>query len=429
MLERFINLLQHHLDPALTSELDGEQIADILWLASQRQRREGTTDWNRAIVPPAPTVLSDLNVTVIEEQAVDGAAQTAPVYTPESLRSPTRGTTEGISDRMPTAVLPYRAAAATSLRHSLALGRALRPLMQKVQSRSAQMLDEVATAEQMAETQMLIPVLQPLQERRWDVALVVEETNLIDIWQQPISEFQRLLIHLGTFRDVRIWTMRQEATGQLILLPRLSQGKSVDRVYHPKALIDPSGRRLILVVSDCTSKAWWQGLIHDWLEMWAEKNIVSIVQLLPDRLWKQGVLGEGEDNRLRGKLNLVNNCQLLHKELPKWSELSKHRRLLKLPILTMGAASLHQWAKMLTGQESRSSAGMLFAWNWEGAVVEISERVSEPEFLVQRFMNTASADAKRLVRLMAAAPVNVRVVELLQKSLLPQSDQCHVAEI
>jgi formylglycine-generating enzyme required for sulfatase activity len=428
MLERFIDLLQDQLDPVLMAALDGEQIADMLWLTYQRQQREGA-NWNRTILPPEAESSNDRNVTVIEEEAEARTDQTAPIYTPESLRSPMNASTDGASDRMPTSALPYRAAAAAALRNSLALGRALRPLMQKVRSRSTQMLDEVATAEQIAETQTLIPVLQPVQERRWDVAVVVEETRLSDIWQQPIAEFQQVLTHLGAFRDVRIWTMRPGADGALVLLPRLGQGQSVDRVYHPKTLIDPSGRRLILVISDCTSQVWWAGQVHNWLKIWAAENVVSIVQLLPDWLWAQGVLGEGEDSRLRGRLNLVNNRQLLSGELPDWSELASRGRLLKLPIVTIGEGSLHQWAQMVVGQEAQSAAGALFDWNWLAAATAPEEVAHSPEFLVRRFMQTASVEAKRLVRLMAAAPVNVRVVEVLQAALLPESEQCHVAEI
>jgi formylglycine-generating enzyme required for sulfatase activity len=49
--------------------------------------------------------------------------------------------------------------------------------------------------------------------------------------------------------------------------------------------------------------------------------------------------------------------------------------------------------------------------------------------IVRQFRATASPMARRLAGLMAAAPVNLRVIELIQETLLPESQQMHVAEV
>ncbi|MEZ5671107.1 MAG: hypothetical protein R3E08_01505 [Thiotrichaceae bacterium] len=68
--------------------------------------------------------------------------------------------------------LPLRIPAARLLPHSRQLARALRPLMQRVPSRTTFQLDEIATVERIAETQMWLPVTQGVPERHFDLILL-----------------------------------------------------------------------------------------------------------------------------------------------------------------------------------------------------------------------------------------------------------------
>ncbi|MBW4604125.1 MAG: hypothetical protein KME29_32285 [Calothrix sp. FI2-JRJ7] len=83
------------------------------------------------------------------------------------------------------------------MRDSLALSRALRPLMRKIPSHTENILDEEATVRRIAEADIWAPVLKPAATRWLELALVVEQTSTTAVWKQTIIELQKLLKHHG----------------------------------------------------------------------------------------------------------------------------------------------------------------------------------------------------------------------------------------
>jgi len=421
MIKQLVELLQQ-----TDFDLDAEQIADILWLAQKIQPESASVSPELESVGEAKTVIIEKSEVISLESHPPGdistempLPKTAKAYTSDS---PSKQTSQK---------LPFWAPAARSLRNPLELGRALRPLRKKVPSPAVQVMDEEATVEQIAETKMWVPVMRAAPERWLDLALVVEQTSLTEVWRKTINEFQQLLEHLGAFRTVRVWTMRRSTQGKLELLARHSKGKATGRKHHPKELIDPSRRRLILVLSDCTSVSWWQGLVHEWLKLWATTNWVTVVQLLPERLWERGVLGEGLPVWLRATEPGAKSVQWKIDGLPAWREVET-KGALTFPVVTLEALFLGRWAQILAGMGGVQTAGVLFEPGWLDEVEGAQEKIEPspaPEHLVWRFQATASPLARRLAVLMAAAPVNLRVVELIQETLLRESQQVHVAEV
>jgi formylglycine-generating enzyme required for sulfatase activity len=439
-MRRFIANLQQ-FEP----EIDAGQIADILWLAQHI-----TSD--RPVSPPAESqpVGADEEVirtsTTTPTVSITVSGYTASISQSETIPSQPDTvpiTSEAPSpDEQPTPALtapPIRVAAARSLRKPIELERALRPLMRKVPSRSRRVLDEIATAEKSAETGIQMPVVRAEPQRWLDLALVIEETSLTEIWRKTINEFQWLLEHLGAFRDVRVWTMRRNQAGSLELLPRHSRSVTQRRRHHHRELIAPSGQRLILVISDCTSVSWWEGKIHDWLAEWATVNLVTLVQLLPQHLWRRGVLGEGLAVQLRTGIPGAPNSQWRVEGLPVWWT-PEQRDALKVavtvPVVTLEPTTLGQWARAVVGLGEVATAGVLFKEDWQpssgpsvsGQVQTETDQQSAKQ-IVEQFRSNASPLARRLAVLMAATPVDVRVVELIQQTMVPESRQVHVAEV
>src|SRR6185437_11658084 len=60
--------------------------------------------------------------------------------------------------------------------------------------------------------------------------------------------------------------------------------KDPRRLRHPRELIDPAARRLILVVSDCVAKGWRKPAMFRAMMEWAQRGPVVLVQVLPERL-------------------------------------------------------------------------------------------------------------------------------------------------
>jgi formylglycine-generating enzyme required for sulfatase activity len=300
--------------------------------------------------------------------------------------------------------------------------------MQKVDSYTETELDEDATAEQTAERNFCITVERPAQERWLELALVIEESNSTFLWQETVRDLKRVLEHQGAFRSLTVWYLQTTGDSSR-LLSHAPQMASEQPSRSPRELVAASGRRLILLVSDCISAAWRQGEIQErFLSVWAEQNPVAIVQLLPDHLWSRTALSLGLEVQLGSPNRGVPNHRLQFQEWPIGSETQLGLGL-KLPVVTLEPDAVKQWAQMMVG--NRWTPGIWFDPAWADAPPEpvvLSPELSAMQ-RVQRFLTTASRPAQQLAGYMALVPVSLPIIYLIQETMLPQSTALHVAEV
>ncbi|NER28611.1 MAG: hypothetical protein F6J89_13505 [Symploca sp. SIO1C4] len=249
-------------------DLSALDLADIFWLAQFIEPGAGVQVDTTSKTPNTDTKTNTPKITKTsntEEPTFELFSDNLPV--PESNADQKDSSTEK-PKRM-----PFPAPAAPALRTRLDLARSLKPLMRKVPSRLRFDLDEEETVTQIVETGVWMPIERPIPERWLDLDLVVEGSKTTVLWERAICELQHLTEYQGAFRTVRTWRL-QAQTGKVKIFPRWNtqtqkgkQQKS-QRPRNPKELLDPSGRRLILFVTDCTSALWRQGMVHETLWLW-----------------------------------------------------------------------------------------------------------------------------------------------------------------
>ena len=409
------------------SFLHDEDIADALWLASKiggayevaevdedtEDDDSGDTtqiinDSNPVIIPPKPNV---------------------PAYIPPSV-----GNRDNETNEVPEQGLPIQVKAAPALPDTRAIARSLRPLMRKVSSLNRVEMDEMATVNQSAERDIWLPIFKRSPERWFDLELVIEASEFSFIWQDTLDEFQRLLENQGAFRNVRTWYVRESEHGQPRLVKKRQNmdAESDLSSRSPKELIEASGRSLVLLVSDCRSRIWQQGQIHDWLALWSKHSPTAIMQLLPERLWKQSELDVGFAVQASSLIAGAFNSQLQVREIGVRTKINPADAL-TLPVVTLTANALKQWALVVTAAGRQRVPARLFDLSW----VKDPERdrtaaIIQPksaEARVELFMATASMSAQQLAGMMAAVPVEMSVVRLIQQELLPDLTPVHIAEV
>ena len=156
------------------------------------------------------------------------------------------------------------------------------------------------------------------------------------------------------------------------------------------------------------------------------------MQLFPERLWQSSELGLGDKLSFSAFESGVSNSKLV---MPSVWQKFLTKQILKLPVITLEDFSMKRWAKVVAGCGSIRTPG--FALDLEFVAEQIKHKSNlntpeiSPENLVDRFLATASPTAQRLAGLMAAAPVSLPVVNLIQKTFfLPnQSTPVNVAEV
>ena len=335
--------------------------------------------------------------------------------------------------------IPLRVPGGSALLGKLSIGRSLRPLMMKVPSRTNFRLDEEATAERVADSDRWNPVLRPESSCWLDVVLVVDESPSMSIWRDTVFEFKELLERQGAFSNVQAKSLQYDKDNkELKLHSRLSSSLSVP--ISPKELVDPANRRLVIIVSDCVARYWHNGLIYKISEEWSLKNRVTLLQMLPYDLWNRTGLKKYDQVYLRNtNPHHTNDRFLIEKTsinfgledlLPKRNSKEKYKQDQKIPIITLESRSLFPWSKSLIGHGGLSIPGVLL----QHPDKLIYEEHSEPEMDSQLdpvtvFRATASPEAYKLARYLAAVPLTLPIMRLVQRVLLPETRQIHLAEV
>lgn len=422
MIERLVTVLRR-----AAVDVTPMEIAEALWLApflppSPPPRIDSPTGSDRQpAAGPAPGV-----------PAVGTRAPPQPLSLPV-VAEPKAETPLTLPDRAGSAAgsslrggLEMKSPSALALPNALEISRSLRPLRRRVHDGRGAVIDERLTAERIADSGLWIPVLRPARSRWLDVALVVDLAGSMAIWQQAVRELTRLLERNGAFRDVRRWGLATDG-GSAVLVQGSGRGDSY-RERRVDELLDPAGRRLIAVFSDCTSPAWRAGTAQDLLRRWGRRGPVALIQPLPSSLWHRTGLGSGLGAAITSPVAAAANARL------RWSTDSaldegEQARAFPLPVMHLDQESIGGWARMVAGDPRSSASGI--AWLPSATQADGASGAGDltPERRVARFRSAASPQAQKLAGYLAAVPLTLPIMRLVWQSALPAARPVHLAEV
>ncbi len=256
----------------------------------------------------------------------------------------------------------------------------------------------------------------------------------MQIWRHTIKELERLLTNYGIFRDVRVWGLTSNEHNKIQIRRGIGSTAKNQPARSASELIDSSGRRLVLVVSDCVSDLWLNGSANSALNTWANNVPTAIIQMLPKWLWARTALGWATEVTFQGLAPAVSNRQLIANTVSLWSEIDEATGI-KVPVFTLERDPVANWAQMLVGKGSIQSSGYVFkpevrTLGGHRSFFNFSQNEKTAEQLVKTFRVTASPMARKLAGLLASAPViSLPVVRLIRETMLKDSQQVHVAEV
>jgi formylglycine-generating enzyme required for sulfatase activity len=312
----------------------------------------------------------------------------------------------------------------------------LRPLARQVEVGKPKILDEDKTVERIADTGVWQPVLKPETELLLDVALVFDTSPSMSLWQRFAEDLRQVFSHYGIFRDLRIWKLHHKsnlATGE-VQLTSLSGA-----IHNPSELLLGSGRRAVMIISDCVAPAWHDGRMRELVGIWSAKLPTAIIQVFPERLWSRTALArsvtvEFQGKHGRGQDDIPNPSNVLKPLARSYWDRDRLKGNLRLPVLTIELDSLSDWVRVVSGDRRARVAGIV--WSDRTNESNRPQKRTEPgekpnsKDLTDSFLLTASPQARELAGLLASAPViTLPIVRLVQRAMLPQSTSVHVAEV
>jgi hypothetical protein len=314
---------------------------------------------------------------------------------------------------------------------SLHYFRALRPLKRKTASRriSEVVLDDEATAVRAAETKQWWPVTRSKKERWLDLTLVLDNGPSMALWRPRVSAFVEVLERLGAFRTIQIRhleTAKDSGQGGLVLRGGTPGAPARD----PAEVLDFSGRRVVLVLTDGVSDAWQREQLYAVLGRWGHAMPVSIVHLLPRWLWGRCGLSP-RSARLKAPVPAAPNHRWTVDLTDAWLEPDPALPAgsVPVPLLEMRPRALAGWARLITGQHGTATESTVVLTADPARRPSSGDPVPSPAERVHRFRSVASPPAVRLAQLLAALPVHLDVAKLITEQFVPDAGPEHLLEL
>lgn len=331
-----------------------------------------------------------------------------------------------------------RVAQPQALSGALDLARALRPLRQSVPSPGPELLDEDATAQATGEAAYLLPVWRPASERRFSVDLLVDTGATMAVWHRLAGELCTVLERHGAFAEVRCWSL---ATGRDTpeLAPFRRRMPAAPKPPVRRAgrwsapLEDPTGRALLLVLTDGVGPAWYGRELPEFLARTAGERPAAALQVLPRRLWHRTALRTVPvELRVPDPARPVADVRT-DAAVPGLPRDAAPAGVRWLPVMEVDGAWLAPWAGLVAGRVPGWSP--MLAAPVGGAPRPVrSEPAPTPTpppsaVRVARFRSGCSPDAFRLACHLAAAPLSLPVMRIVQQATVPGSGQSDLAEL
>lgn len=302
------------------------------------------------------------------------------------------------------------------------MARVLRPLNQGRMSRQDMVLDECATAESAADTGLWLPRYQPAVERSFDAALVADGSSSMVVWRDTVAWFSLLLQRLGAFRDFRVRSLDTDEAEPTAL------GGSGPSMYSPGELCDPTGRRIVFVVTDGIGAAWRSGGATRLLARWGRTNPVVVINLLPQTMWHWGSLAPRQ-------MNLHAPAAGLPNRLLRATSFDYPNHAMPVPMVDLSHRGLARWVRLITSPGPATENLPTLLVDPTSQDIETPEQPPDdesdmsPRERVLRFRAMASPAAFRLARLLASVPLNMAIMNVVQAAMLPGSVRSDLAQV
>ncbi|WP_344184614.1 SAV_2336 N-terminal domain-related protein [Streptantibioticus ferralitis] len=268
--------------------------------------------------------------------------------------------------------------------------------------------------------------LAPHHRSVWDLVLVVDISASMVAWYPTVDAFARKAHELSLFTDVHTVRLYSQANG--------GPDATVDNAAAQRAnLHTPDGggrRKVVFVITDGVGHAWSYGSLWPRLNAWGRHHTLAILHVLPHQEWtRTGV--STRRLKLRSPHPGSPNSEMAHRpeevdatEKPAEPDEFTDREVV-IPVLEMRKRWLQQWSRLVLSNLWVPHQAITVPAQYRSPThlphpVESGDDVDAGD-RVNSFRGSVSPTAFELATLLAAAPLNRHIMQLVQAELLPES--------
>lgn len=305
------------------------------------------------------------------------------------------------------------------LRGPLEFERAFRPFASRIRNNRNQVLDETATADRIAATfgSVWSVSTKPALERPWEGLMVVERSPTMRFWHDTVDSFQKLMWRTSAFQ--RLSTAYLDSFGSTAVL---HANQSLSRPCSIEELSSETDNEWIFFFTDFRSTPWLNGSMIETLRNWKRISKVLIVHMMPQSYWEHSALRQ---------------CERIQLGRHEASNMTSNAGFDIVPLVSFEANSFADWASWVSGKSTSSTSGIrlksrstaLVQSNTKPATFTAQQDTERATYLFRRFQSFATEPAQTLARSLAAAPLILPVIRLIQRQLVPKSTNSHLAEV
>lgn len=267
------------------------------------------------------------------------------------------------------------------------------------------------------------PIYKPLRRRWQELVLITDNSPMNRVLADKLDALNGAFKALGAFdfiRQLRLDSCNQQA--------RLTQPEADGLREVKSSMLLDRGHKLVVVISDCVGRAWYSGSVSRILSPLAGQHPVAILQTLPQRMWADTALGQGQRMYLRAPRQGCANTELHQSPcLPPPEGQSQHK--VPFPVIAFANSQLNGWSRLVSGHLNIELTGIVLPEPAQDMGEQTPSLQLSPDQIIQHFFSLASPQAQRLAVLCAAAPLDLAIVTHVQKMMLPRSDSGHLAEL
>jgi|GEM_PF-1087790 len=407
-------------------EIDAIELAEVLWLSKYINRVEV----EEKLPKEEQSNSLDADPITINENSLE-TADSSPSTTSKIKKRKQKKREDAplypINDQNNQQSLPFRTPLVRTLYRDNDMIYALRHFRQKRVSSTEDILDEEMTADYIAKTDIFQAFYKKSFEKKFQITFVVDLSTGMKIWETMIDDFIRDIIGYHIFREIKIYYMPTEAE-EIRLFKKKDSTNTINRNWHKKE----TKESLTFILSDMTSKGWSSGRVLEEIMRWQKHSPISIIQMLPQRLWNGTKLLDASRGKMSSSKKFALNRDLYIKaEEILIEEEESPPQLLKIPILNFNEKSIDAYGMVMRSLPKNRISGAMFEkedFKGEYHYSKEHQQLNAQERL-RSFYKYAGSEAKRLLELLAVVPLSFPIIKLVQQKLLPHSSQEHLSEI